>query len=195
MKINLFAATVATTAMLSAAAQAADTTYYEPTPQPAYAVQPQTTNWQGFYAGVQAGGGRFSAGGNSDTALLGGVHAGYLWQNGQFVAGPEVDVDWTGWNVGGTKVNPVVHAKIRAGVAVGNALVTGSIGYGHAWAEAGGTKSNDGGLTAGAGVDFSMTDHIVTGADYLYHHVNDFSPGTTDTNSHALRIRMSYKFN
>ena len=147
-------------------------------------------------AGVQGGGGKFSAvGGASDTALVGGVHAGYLMQYGRFVAGPELDMDWTGWTVGGTDIKRVLHAKVRGGVAFDNVLVTGSLGYGHAWANTGGVANSDGGLIAGAGVDFAMTKHVIAGADYLYHHVSDFSPGMLDTNSHAVRVRMSYKFN
>jgi opacity protein-like surface antigen len=169
-------------------AQAADNDYISATP-PVY-------SWQGFYAGVQLGGGKFHvSNGNSDTAAVGGVHAGYLWQNGQFVFGPEFDVDAAGWTIGSTHVDAEMNAKFRAGFAVDRALFTGTIGYGHTWASNGGSKGDDGGLVAGAGIDFAATDRVIVGADYLYHHIDTFNPGTVDTDSHTVRARLSFKFN
>ncbi|MCI5077615.1 porin family protein [Oricola sp.] len=192
MKTTLLLAATLATAMLSGAANAADTTYYDPAPQPAYTPQPQmsaTTDWSGLYAGAQLGGGTVDVDGvGDDTAIVGGVHAGYLFQRGSFVVGPEVDIDMTGWDVGGTDVDAVAHAKLRAGVAADRLLVTGSVGYGHMWADG----ESDGGLTAGAGVDYAITDHVTGGADYLYTDIETSGP---DVTSHTIRTRLGYKFN
>ena len=154
MKINVILAATAAVALLGTAAQAADATYYDPAPQPQYNYsQPQTpaANWQGAYAGVQLGGGQLRTSLGNDTAFVGGAHAGYLMQRGSFVAGPEVDIDWTGWEVGGSEVDATAHAKLRAGVAVDNLLVTGSVGYGRMWADG----DNDGERGAGR---FTLSD-------------------------------------
>jgi opacity protein-like surface antigen len=189
MKINVFLTTAAALASLSAVANAADTTYYDPAPQPQYSAQTQyqSPNWQGAYAGVQLGGGQIRTNGGNDTAMVAGGHAGYLIQRGQFVAGPEVDVNWAGWDVGGMEVDATARARVRAGVAIDNLLVTGSVGYGHMWADG----ESDGGLSVGAGADMQLSDHIVGGAEYLHTNIG----GGADVKTHEVRGRLSYKFN
>ena len=127
----------------------------------------------------------------NDTPFVGGGHVGYLFQRGNLVAGPEVDVDVTGYSVGGTDVSPAVHAQIRAGVAMDNILVTGSVGYGRMWADG----ESDGGLSLGAGMDMAITNHIVGGADYTYTNIDNFAGGSEDVSTHTVRGRLSYKFN
>lgn len=197
MKTIVLLATTAAAAMLTATAHAADTTYYDPAPQANYdspSMGGQTFNWQGAYAGVQVGGGRMNVSGvGNDTALVGGGHAGYLMQRGNFVAGPEVDVDVTGWNVGGADVKATAHAKVRAGVAMDRVLVTGSVGYGHMWASNPGGNADNGGLSLGAGADVAITDRVIGGADYLYTDIGNV--GGANVNTHTIRTRLGFKFN
>tara|TARA_Y100000815_G_scaffold107521_2_gene96188 strand:+ start:5934 stop:6512 length:579 start_codon:yes stop_codon:yes gene_type:complete len=188
MKKYAILTTAAAFATLSVTAQAADTTYYDPAPQPQYdAPAAQATNWQGAYAGVQIGGGQIRTDGGNDTAMVGGAHAGYLMQRGQFVAGPEVDINWTGWEVGSTDVDATARARVRAGMAVDNLLVTGSVGYGRMWADG----ESDGGLSVGAGADIAISEKIIGGAEYLYTNIG----GGADITTHEVRGRLSYKFN
>lgn len=189
MKINVLTATAAAVAMLSTAAHAADTTYYEPAPQAQYDYQPETqsSDWSGGYAGVQLGGGKLNTTAGNDTALVGGAHAGYLMQRGAFVAGPEVSIDWTGMEVGATDVNAMAHGKVRAGVAIDNMIVTGSVGYGHAFAG----NQGGGGIALGAGADMAITEKVIGGAEYQYTKIG----GPSDARTHTLRSRLSYKFN
>ena len=188
MKMYAILTTAAAFATLSVTAQAADTTYYDPAPQPQYgAPASQTPNWEGAYAGVQLGGGQIRTNGGNDTAMIAGGHAGYLMQRGQFVAGPEVDINWTGWEVGGTDVDATARARIRAGMAVDNLLVTGSLGYGRMWADG----DSEGGLSVGAGADMAISEKIIGGAEYLYTNIG----GGGDISTHEVRGRLSYKFN
>ncbi|MAS06997.1 MAG: hypothetical protein CL534_20245 [Ahrensia sp.] len=188
MKMYAILTTAAAFATLSVTAQAADTTYYDPAPQPQYGAPAAVTpNWQGAYAGVQLGGGQVRTAGGNDSAMTAGAHAGYLMQRGQFVAGPEVDINWTGWEVGSTEVDATAHARVRAGMAVDNLLVTGSLGYGHMWADG----NSEGGLSVGAGADMAISEKIIGGAEYLYTDIG----GSGDVSTHEIRGRLSYKFN
>jgi outer membrane immunogenic protein len=152
-------------------------------------------SWQGFYAGVQAGGSRFAtSAGGTDTGFIGGGHAGYLWQMGNIVVGPEIDANISNLSVAGTSVDAVVNARVRAGFVMDRTIWTASLGYGHMWASAGGARGNDGGLIAGAGVDFAVTNNFTAGADYTYHRINSFNGGA-DLNTHTIRARAGYRFN
>lgn len=182
---KLFTAIATTLLALGGAAQAGDALF---------STTPVAFNWEGFYAGVQAGGGKFSvSNGNSDTAMVGGAHAGYLWQKGRFVFGPEFDVNATGWQIGGTQLDAIANAKLRGGFAFDRTLVTASVGYGHAWASSGGAHMDKGGLAVGAGIDFAATDRIIVGTDYTYNKIDSF--GGQDTGAHTVRARLSFKFN
>jgi opacity protein-like surface antigen len=152
--------------------------------------------WKGAYAGVQLGAGRISTSTTgTDTSYVGGVHAGYLWQMGQFAIGPEIEANRSNWEVSGTSVDAIVHTKLRAGIVIDRALLSAAIGYGHLWASTGALSGNDGGLSAGAGIDVALSDTIIGGVDYLYHRVRDFDSGGANLDMHSVRARLSYKYN
>jgi len=189
MKKYAILTTAAAFATLSVTAQAADTTYYDPAPQPQYdaPASSQAPNWQGAYAGIHLGGGQIRTNAGNDSAMIAGGHAGYLMQRGQFVAGPEVEINWNGWEVGGSEVDATAQARIRAGMAVDNLLVTGSVGYSRMWADG----DSEGGLALGAGADMAITDKIIGGAEYVHTNIG----GGADITTHEIRGRLSYKFN
>jgi outer membrane autotransporter protein len=114
-------------------------------------------NWSGLYAGLNAGvgmaNGQFSDGcyfcatdNYDNNYALGGAQAGFNWQDGAFVLGPEVDFDWTSLSRKGilgtddstflresAKMTWLISARARAGLAVDNALlyVTAGPVWGH----------------------------------------------------------------
>lgn len=183
--------------LLPGAAMAADAIDYEtPTPAPSYEVAPERFGWEGGYAGVQAGYGFGDADpGDDPSGILGGGHAGYLFQFGQFVVGPEVDIDASSVDGGDLDLDVLARAKLKAGYAVDRFLVSGTAGYVHAWGEdATAGDVNDGGLEVGAGLDFAATDNIVVGSDYMYHNFGEFDDTGSDTSLHTIRARLSYKF-
>ncbi len=183
----------ATTALivLPASAMAADVIDYgAPTPAPIMDVAPERFGWEGGYAGVQAG-----YGFGDPSGLLGGAHAGYLFQFGSFVVGPEVDVDAAAIDSGDPNIDAIARAKLKAGFAVDRVLISGTAGYVHAWGDdAGAGKVNDGGYEVGAGLDFAATDNIVIGSDYMYQNFGEFADTGTDVDLHTVRARLSYKF-
>lgn len=103
-------------------------------------------DWTGLYAGLNTGAGMangqfsdgcyFCATDNNDNSFwFGGAQAGFNWQVGSAVFGPEVDFDWTSMShkgVVGTddydylavkqKLTWYTSARLRAGVAVDNTL-------------------------------------------------------------------------
>lgn len=114
-------------------------------------------DWSGLYAGLNVGAGmahgQFSDGcyfcatdNNDKTFAFGGVQAGFNWQVGSAVFGPEVDFDWSGMSHSGVlgtddysflrvkqKLNWYSSARLRAGLAVDNTLFYLSAGpvWGH----------------------------------------------------------------
>ena|ERR1044071_6103001 len=142
--------------VLAGSAQAADL------PLKAAPMALPITNWTGFYIGGHIGAGTsldtcgLAAGGNSyacsdygrnltarDTGFVGGVNAGYDWQDRSFVYGVAADWTWTSIHskivdVSGSsgyqsKVNWLASFRGRAGLAVENTLVyaTGGLALGN----------------------------------------------------------------
>lgn len=150
---------------------AAATASAHPAPSPAAT----SSNWQGGYIGGHIGWGR----GRADTiftplptaaqfvdlapttlrpdpsGLNGGVQAGYNWQTGHFVVGPEADFSWSRMS-GTATVTPIIKnngtpfpgvglltahqdtkwfgtVRLRAGAAFGQVFLygTGGLAYGH----------------------------------------------------------------
>lgn len=186
----------------SATAYAADLAATSPEP-----VAPVATvyNWTGFYVGAQVGYGwardhlkdRFIADGDSDwdthfnlDGALGGVHAGYNYQYGDFVFGAEGDIEAAGikGSVSAaddpnaifdlTKVNIPVQggARLRVGYAFDRFLpyITGGVTIADIK-----TKYIDGGevesfsktgvgWTLGAGIEYAFLDNWTARLEYRY---------------------------
>lgn len=121
--------------------------------------QPPAFNWTGFYVGANVGTGvarnptTANLAGNPErfnltpNGWLGGVQAGYNWQNGHLVAGIETDVQWSGLSDSNTclftctatqfatfdqKLEWFGTTRARLGYAMGPALfyATGGVAYG-----------------------------------------------------------------
>lgn len=171
----------------------------EPVVTPSYApALPAALDWSGFYVGAQLGYGDV----NSSTATLdgngtlGGVHAGYRWDFGSFVAGAELDYDSASIDLGvGTDtLDDVTRLKLSGGAKFGNALIYGTTGIARAGATVGGNELRDNGYFLGAGVDMALTERWVVGAELLKHQFNDFDGSTVDLDVTTLKARVSLRF-
>jgi len=110
ISMKRLALTASILAVSAIAASAADSNTKPPTKAA------EVFSWTGFYVGGNVGGSRENESGNSnfispnspaaqastpqanalsDTAVIGGVHAGYNWQMTRWVLGVEADWDWT----------------------------------------------------------------------------------------------------
>jgi outer membrane immunogenic protein len=187
-------------ATLAMPAFAGGMTTPEPEPEivaaPAY-VAP-SSDWSGFYAGAQVGYGDLDSNGAGldGTGNLYGVHAGYRWDFGQYVAGAELDWDNSDIDLGaaGDTLDDVTRLKLMAGADLGRALVYGTAGAAHASATVGGADLSDTGYFYGAGVDFAVSDRWTVGGELLQHNFNDFDSSGVDIDATTVSARVSLRF-
>ena len=215
---------ILTAAVISTPALAADVIVDAPAPLD---VAPSFT-WAGGYIGGQIGyldatdsdntivgtnAGAVVVGGRDTTAdgFIGGIHAGYNFDLGGFVAGVYGDVDFSSASVdlqartaplpgpvlnGVGDVDYIARGLVKAGYAVDR--VFGYAQGGIAFVDLDIDTSIGGeifdadldsyGYAVGVGVDFAVTNNVTVGGDYLFHNFSDFddvtgSLGTTISSS------------
>ena len=184
------------------------------------AAQPASPSWNGFYAGLNAGGmfgntsgsfaspagpGGFSGAG---SGFAGGAQAGYNWQSNQFVFGAETDIQFSGaddtfapWKFS----NPWFGTlRGRAGFATSNILIyaTGGLAYGSVRVKNTFTGADESklhpGWVLGAGMEVALTTNWSARAEYLYVDLSDRSYALTGTSngveSSVVRFGVNYRF-
>jgi len=183
-------------------------------PAPVFSAVPVFT-WTGFYAGVQVGhtwgegrgsltdaAGPFLIGDYDTDGFVGGVHAGFNYQVGSFVAGVEADLEGAGiegevvsTNValagdrftGRSEVNFQGSLRARLGVAIDRVLVYGTAGVAFANLDTAYTYSHplvgtlnesfdntEWGWTVGAGVEYAFTSNLTARVEYRYTQFESF---------------------
>lgn len=156
-------------------------------------------DWTGGYVGAQLGYGDSDSNGAGldGNGAIGGVHAGYLQDFGQFVAGAELNYDVTNINLGsgaGDTLDSVARVKLIAGADLGRSLVYGTIGAAYAEATLGGATLKDNGRFAGLGVAYNLSDQWSVGGEYLYHKFDNFDASGVDFDVQTLQAKVSYNF-
>ena len=128
-------------------------------------VAPASPDWTGFYGGAQLGYGDVSSNGalNGDDINLGG----------------------------GTNLENVFRAKLRAGYKVGNGLIYGTGGY--AQADTNTTGSEDG-YFVGAGYEHMVSQNISVGGEALYHEFDNVGGTTTDVEAMTYQAKVNFRF-
>ena len=188
-----------TAATLSAAAlgTAAHAGNVEAAPAPA-PVEPltfaQTTDWTGFYGGLQFGtadaGGDAGLDGNAKTY---GLHAGYDFDLGDYVLGAEIDYDKTDidLNGGAANIDDVARLKFKGGYDLGSTLIYATAGA----ASADTSVGTETGAFYGLGVTFKVTERYTIGAEVLDHRFSDVG-GTAgaDLDVTTFNIRGGIRF-
>lgn len=190
------------------AAQAADIAIVEAPPVAVSPdIDPARFGWGGAYVGVSAG---YAWLKDVDYApapglpnplydqgedWVFGAHAGYLHQFGPVLLGAEVeamrlDIDYEFFNF--ITVEDAVSAKARGGVAWDRLLLSAHAGGVYARTNFMGLK--DWGWTAGAGVDYAITDHITLGAQYSHYEFTEFDGTRIDATIDLVTARFGYKF-
>lgn len=190
---TLFLAAIGS-AFLCASASAADLPSRNQPYAPAGAVAAAAPyDWNGFYAGVNAGYGWSSLGGGAKNlfkapsgAVLGG-QLGFNYQSNRLLLGLEGDLYWSGMSGSRNFAGPIttkaeldwaMSLRGRAGFAADRALVYLTAGYsfGKISTQVSDTtipaflKSSDmrGGWVLGAGIEYAFTDNISFKTEYLY---------------------------
>lgn len=178
----------------------------DPAPPPAV-MAPVDEPFEGFYVGLgfgHIGGSGSETIPSSVTAPLvnpldienDGVHtifAGYNFQNGNLVYGPEV----AAWSVnatlsGPTELNRLADIRGRLGWAAGDALFYGALGW--SWGQyentASGFEVDLDGHNIGIGVEYNVSESLFVGVDYTRRSLEGSSPSLDvelDVDTFALR--------
>jgi len=207
MRRTILAATIATVAVASGAAVAADLSrgpapyYANPAPGGIY-------NWNGAYAGLNLG---YEWGKVTNTViepagLAGGGQVGYNWQSGQLVLGVETDIQFSSADDTFAPYkfsNPWFGTlRGRAGVAFNNILLYATLGlaYGDLKGEFFGlteTKTETG-WAGGVGAEVGIAPNWSAKAEYLYMDLGSRAYSITGANNglqaNVLRFGVNYHF-
>lgn len=155
-------------------------------------------DWSGAYVGAQLGYGDVDSSpeGLDGYGWLGGVHAGYRWDLGNWVAGTELSWDKASIDLGDTagELDSVAALKLTAGREIGNSLVYGALGVAQANATVGGVDLSDNGLVYGLGFDYAVNDRWTVGGEVLQHDFNDFDATGVDLDATTVKAKVSLQF-
>lgn len=156
-------------------------------------------DWSGAYVGAQLGYGDVDSNGAGldGNDWFGGVHAGYRWDLGSWVAGTELSYDATNIGLGATagdELSDVLALKLSAGREIGNSLVYGTVGAAHANASVAGTDLSDTGLVYGLGFDYAVNDRWTVGGEVLEHSFDGFDGTTTDFDATTVKAKVGLRF-
>jgi outer membrane immunogenic protein len=206
MKNTIRAMALAAMTAVSGAAVAADlprgpSPYYSPAPTASY-------NWRGLYVGLNAGyeWGSITNNGAEPSGLMGGAQAGYNWQAGAFVFGPEVDIQASAADDTFAPYkfsNPWFGTlRGRVGFALNNILFYGTAGlaYGGITGEIAGLDESKThvGWTGGLGAEVGFTPNWSAKVEYLYMDLSDRTYSITGVDNgleaNMLRFGINYHF-
>ena len=163
-----------------------------PTPAPGY-------DWTGFYGGLSLGTGSGSIDSDEtgetdfDVSDSYGLHGGYLWDQGTFVYGGELEYSSLSLDEDGGDESDadVVRLKGRLGYDAGRFMPYATGGFANL-----NTDDDSGsGYVLGVGAEFAATDSIRVRGEYLNHQFNDFGDAEdADVNVDTFNIGLSYAF-
>ncbi|MFU8824163.1 MAG: outer membrane protein [Yoonia sp.] len=193
--------------MASAGGLAAPVETVAPTPiAPAPAPVMRGSDWTGFYLGGQLGYGdvTISADPEQDDldGIIGGVHAGYMYDLGTIVLGAEVDYDLADISGAvpalktGVEVDDILRLKARVGYDAGAFLPYATGGVVRA-----NLSTDDGSIEAdgdfyGLGVAYKFSDSILVGGEVLQHKFYEGDDGVQGNGVRATTAtaRVSFQF-
>jgi opacity protein-like surface antigen len=204
---------------------------------PVVPVAPQivTNDWSGPYAGAQLGFGRASVNEDATTpngdfqtddiyegeGALFGVHAGYMFDFGRFVAGAEIDWDRTqidlitneefyGVEEEVGQIDSIARAKLRLGFDAGRVLPYVTAGVAGAsfdidedFIDSYGEEDSFGGRFFGIGASFMASERLMVSVEGLRHTfeelpqtaiADDGSEFANETIVDTLTLRGSFRF-
>ena len=209
MSKKIFGAIIAAATCVTASAQAADIYGRRPYAQLNTVAQPLANSWIGPYIGgnLGYGWGDVSNNGAKPSGVLGGLQAGYNWQNGAWVAGIEADLQLSSaddtfapWKFSNPWFGTV---RGRVGYAFNSILLygTGGLAFGALKAQLPGglSESNtSAGWTIGAGAEFALNQNWSAKVEYLYVDLSDKNFLMTGMSNgyqfSTVRVGVNYRF-
>lgn len=204
-----------------------------PAPAPVLAPAPPILSFAGGYVGGSLGAGSLDVGDrfdvfeedadidDTDTDFHYGAHAGYNFQRGNVVFGPEVAIFGTSSEISGSvfdedeaaeediedegdvgvDLNYGLRVAARGGYAFGQNLVYGVAGAAYAevdsrLAQFGEDDDSDWGYAVGFGYERLIGQNLIVGAQYTLHAFDEFGDGENadDIDYRTIEARVSFKF-
>lgn len=158
-------------------------------------------DWTGGYVGLgigyadipdisAPGGGPSIPGGNEYTY---GIHAGYSYDFGQWVAAGELEYDRVDISIanGAVNVDDVVRLKASVGYDFGPAVSYVIVGGARANTSG---LGNDTGYLYGIGAAYRITPQWVLSGEVLQHKFDDFNGSGLDVEANTFNVRASFRF-
>jgi outer membrane immunogenic protein len=169
----------------------------EPAPAPvvmAPAPMAPSMSWTGGSVGAQLGYGDASASGGleGDGALL-GLRAYYDYDFGNFIVGGGLQYDGTNIEVGGSDVDAITRAGLRAGVDLGESWVYGTGGWASVQTDDAVVGDSDGWF-AGVGYERFITTNMTVGAEVLYHEFDEFDAAGFEADGTSAAVSVNFRF-
>ncbi|WMT90670.1 outer membrane beta-barrel protein [Pelagibacterium sp. H642] len=171
-----------------------------PAPTPIVPVVDDSSVWDGFYAGVNAGygWGEYDDGATTDIeGWLGGAQLGYNAAFGGVVVGVEGDYQFSDIKEDDLGINHFGTVRGRIGADLDGFLpyITGGIAFGELEDAAGETEYGWG-WAAGAGVEAMVMDNLSVKGEYLYTSFNEVEVGGVDVDAeaHIARVGLNFHF-
>lgn len=166
-----------------------------PPTAPVFVPDTYSNDWSGFYAGGSIGFADVDedAAAFVDSGATYGVHGGYDYDFGDFVIGGELELSGFDVSNGGTNVDSVARAKVRAGYDAGSYLPYVTVGVAQL-STGGALTGDDTGPVYGLGMDYRLTDDIRLGGEILKHEFNNFDGSGLDLDATTAAVRMAFEF-
>ena len=151
-------------------------------------------DWTGPYVGLSIG--NIDVDTSAGAAVSGddvsyGIHGGYRFDFGQFVAGGELEYDNTSISLGGAAtVDDVLRLKVTGGFDAGPALIYVAAG----WADVGTSLGDDTGAFYGVGAAFRVSPNATLGVEVLEHDFNNINGTGINADATSVSVRASFQF-
>jgi hypothetical protein len=156
------------------------------------------SGWTGLYAGISVGNGNVTGSAVPSDDLNGltyGMFGGYQYDFGTLVVGVELELSGTDWSDDtiGLDIDSMARAKARLGYDAGAFLPFATLGVARV-ATTGAVEDEDDGWFYGAGVDYSLGNGTILGAEILQHEFADYAGTGIDADATTISARVAFNF-
>lgn len=173
--------------------------YTQPVVEAPVAVAPapvvaEVPNWTGFYVGGNVGYGK-PGGALSHDGAIGGLNAGYLWDQGSYVLGGELGYNWADMGKDETgKLKSTTDLKFIAGVPYGSWLPYATVGASQVKATIANADYSDTVPMIGVGVKYAIDNNWSVGSELNYRHVGNFDGREQKLDFTTITAGVNYRF-